>query len=126
MATEQEAIRAAVAPALRLLGVLFLLSGAWSTSAASPGAPVCAGSRELVVLGEALGFCSGDGGVSCCDAADDVGLRAELEGMRISDATCAAIVKAFLCTGMRDVRSSPPPIPEDAGRRVINRAHADA
>ena len=28
--------------------------------------------------------------------------------------------------GMRDVRSSPPPIPEDAGRRAVNRAHADA
>ena len=27
---------------------------------------------------------------------------------------------------MRDVRSSPPPIPEDARRRAINRAHADA
>jgi len=53
---------------------------------------------ELVVLGEALGFCGGEGGVSCCDSADDAGLRAELEGMRISDATCAAIVKAFLCT----------------------------
>ena len=24
------------------------------------------------------------------------------------------------------MRSSPPPIPEDAGRRAINRAHADA
>ena len=27
---------------------------------------------------------------------------------------------------MRDVRSSPPPVPEDARRRAINRAHADA
>ena len=27
---------------------------------------------------------------------------------------------------MRDVRSSPPPVPEDAGRRAVNRAHADA
>ena len=27
---------------------------------------------------------------------------------------------------MRDVRSSPPPVPEDAGQRAINRAHADA
>jgi hypothetical protein len=53
---------------------------------------------EPVVLAEALGFCGGgDGGVSCCDAADDAGLRAELEGLRISDAACAAIVKAFLC-----------------------------
>ncbi|XP_066358215.1 uncharacterized protein [Miscanthus floridulus] len=28
--------------------------------------------------------------------------------------------------GMRDVRSSPPPVPEDTRRRAINRAHADA
>ena len=27
---------------------------------------------------------------------------------------------------MRDVRSSPLPVPEDAGQRAINRAHADA
>ena len=27
---------------------------------------------------------------------------------------------------MRDVRSSPPPVPEDAGQRAINRAHANA
>ena len=27
--------------------------------------------------------------------------------------------------GMRDVRSSPPPVPEDARRRVINQAHID-
>ncbi|XP_066344126.1 uncharacterized protein [Miscanthus floridulus] len=27
--------------------------------------------------------------------------------------------------GMRDVRSSPPPVPEDTGQRVINHAHAD-
>ena len=27
---------------------------------------------------------------------------------------------------MRDVHSSPPPVAEDARRRVINRAHADA
>ncbi|CAD6341457.1 unnamed protein product [Miscanthus lutarioriparius] len=94
---KQEAIRSAVSvPVLRLLGVLFLLSGAWSTSSASP-APVCAGSREPVVLGEALGFCGGYAGLSCCDAAADAGLRAELDGLRISDAACAAIVKAVLC-----------------------------
>ena len=28
--------------------------------------------------------------------------------------------------GMRDVRASPPPVPEDARRRAINRAHAEA
>ena len=27
---------------------------------------------------------------------------------------------------MRDVRASPPPVPEDARRRAINRAHAEA
>jgi len=26
---------------------------------------------------------------------------------------------------MRDVRASPPPIPEDAKRRAVNRAHAE-
>ena len=26
---------------------------------------------------------------------------------------------------MRDVRASPPPIPEDAERRVVNRVHAE-
>ncbi|CAD6267469.1 unnamed protein product [Miscanthus lutarioriparius] len=94
MAREQEVIR--------LLGVLlFLLSGAWSTSSASP-APVCAGSREPVVLGEALGFCGGDDGLSCCDAAADAGLRAELDGLRISDDACAAIVKAVLCAVRRE------------------------
>ncbi|XP_066381162.1 uncharacterized protein [Miscanthus floridulus] len=35
-------------------------------------------------------------------------------------------LRRFLSLGMRDVRSSPPPIPEDARWRVINRAHADA
>ncbi|XP_066365288.1 uncharacterized protein [Miscanthus floridulus] len=33
--------------------------------------------------------------------------------------------RGFLSLGMRDVRSSPPPVPEDAGQRAINRAHAD-
>ncbi|XP_066315476.1 uncharacterized protein [Miscanthus floridulus] len=32
----------------------------------------------------------------------------------------------FLSLGMRDVRSSPPPVPEDVRRRAINRVHADA
>ena len=27
---------------------------------------------------------------------------------------------------MRDVRASPPPVPEDARQRAINRAHAEA
>ena len=27
---------------------------------------------------------------------------------------------------MRDVRASPPPVPEDAERRAVNRAHAEA
>jgi len=26
---------------------------------------------------------------------------------------------------MRDVRASPPPVPEDAERRAVNRAHAE-
>ncbi|XP_066351675.1 uncharacterized protein [Miscanthus floridulus] len=34
--------------------------------------------------------------------------------------------RGFLSLGMRDVRSSPPPVPKDAGQRAINRAHADA
>jgi len=28
--------------------------------------------------------------------------------------------------GMRDVRASPPPVPEDAERLAVNRAHAEA
>ncbi|XP_066333926.1 uncharacterized protein [Miscanthus floridulus] len=32
----------------------------------------------------------------------------------------------FLSLGMRDVRASPPPVPKDARRRAINRAHAEA
>ncbi|XP_066381823.1 uncharacterized protein [Miscanthus floridulus] len=32
----------------------------------------------------------------------------------------------FLSLGMRDVRASPPPVPEDAARRAANRAHAEA
>ncbi|XP_066373536.1 uncharacterized protein [Miscanthus floridulus] len=32
----------------------------------------------------------------------------------------------YLSLGMRDVRPSPPPVPEDARRRAINRAHAEA
>ena len=35
----------------------------------------------------------------------------------------------YLCSpflqGMRDVRASPPPVPEDAERRAVNRAHAE-
>ncbi|XP_066314314.1 uncharacterized protein [Miscanthus floridulus] len=34
--------------------------------------------------------------------------------------------QGFLSLGMRDMRSSPPPVPEDARRRAINWAHADA
>ncbi|XP_066323929.1 uncharacterized protein [Miscanthus floridulus] len=34
--------------------------------------------------------------------------------------------RGFLSLGMRDMRSSPPPVPEDARWRAINRAHADA
>ncbi|XP_066359709.1 HIPL1 protein-like isoform X2 [Miscanthus floridulus] len=85
MAREQEVIR-----------LLLLLSSAWSTSSTSPG-PVCAGSREPVVLGQALEFCGGDAGLSCCDADDDAGLRAELDGMPISNAACFAILKDVLC-----------------------------
>ncbi|XP_066374785.1 uncharacterized protein [Miscanthus floridulus] len=33
--------------------------------------------------------------------------------------------REFLSLGMRDVRASPPPVPEDARRRAINWAHAD-
>ncbi|XP_066363713.1 uncharacterized protein [Miscanthus floridulus] len=32
----------------------------------------------------------------------------------------------FLSLGMRDVQDSPPPVPEDARRRAVNRAHAEA
>ncbi|XP_066354806.1 uncharacterized protein [Miscanthus floridulus] len=32
----------------------------------------------------------------------------------------------YLSLGMRDVRASPPPVPKDAERRVMNRAHAKA
>ena len=36
----------------------------------------------------------------------------------------------YLCSpflqGMRDVRASPPPVPKDAKRRAVNRAHAEA
>ena len=56
---------------------------------------------EPVVLGEALGFCGGEAGLSCCDAAADAGLRAELDSLRISDAACAAIVKDVLCAVRR-------------------------
>ncbi|XP_066357539.1 HIPL1 protein-like isoform X2 [Miscanthus floridulus] len=45
---------------------------------------------EPVVLGQTLQFCGGD-------AYDDAGLRAELDGMRISDAACFAILKDVLC-----------------------------
>ncbi|XP_066313737.1 uncharacterized protein [Miscanthus floridulus] len=34
--------------------------------------------------------------------------------------------RGFLLLGMRDVRSSPPPVPEDVGWWAINHAHADA
>ncbi|XP_066334248.1 uncharacterized protein [Miscanthus floridulus] len=34
--------------------------------------------------------------------------------------------RGFLSLGMRDVRASPPPIPKDARRRAINRAHVEA
>ncbi|XP_066370906.1 uncharacterized protein [Miscanthus floridulus] len=32
----------------------------------------------------------------------------------------------YLSLGMRDVRASPPPVPEDVQRRAANRAHAEA
>ncbi|XP_066333169.1 uncharacterized protein [Miscanthus floridulus] len=34
--------------------------------------------------------------------------------------------RGFLSLGMRDVRASPPPVPEDTRQRAINRAHAEA
>ncbi|XP_066361254.1 uncharacterized protein [Miscanthus floridulus] len=34
--------------------------------------------------------------------------------------------RGFLSMGIRDVCTSPPPVPEDARRRAINRAHAEA
>ncbi|XP_066341140.1 uncharacterized protein [Miscanthus floridulus] len=34
--------------------------------------------------------------------------------------------RGFLSLGMRDVRASPPPVPEDARRQAANRAHAEA
>lgn len=49
-----------------------------------------------VMLGEPLRFC-GNTGISCCDAVDDDALREELDAMNVPDATCAAIVKSFLC-----------------------------
>ncbi|XP_062202044.1 HIPL1 protein-like [Phragmites australis] len=49
-----------------------------------------------VMLRDPLGFC-GYTGISCCDAVNDAALREEFEDMSISDAACAAIVKAFLC-----------------------------
>ncbi|XP_066392202.1 pre-mRNA-processing ATP-dependent RNA helicase prp5-like [Miscanthus floridulus] len=47
---------------------------------------------------------------------------------RSSDLTLflMCLLWGYISLGMRDVRASPPPVPEDAERRVENRAHAEA
>ncbi|XP_066323257.1 uncharacterized protein [Miscanthus floridulus] len=47
-----------------------------------------------------------------------------IDDIRLS--TVALSNKEILRWGMRDVRASPPPVPEDAERRAENRAHAEA
>ncbi|KAJ1265862.1 hypothetical protein BS78_08G105900 [Paspalum vaginatum] len=99
-----------IAAALRsasLITVSVVCLAAASSTAASSSPPVCAGSYEpIIMLGAPLGlFCGGGGGggaegggmITCCDAGEDEAVRARFEAMRISDANCAAIVKAFLC-----------------------------
>ncbi|XP_062202828.1 HIPL1 protein-like [Phragmites australis] len=81
---------------LMALWCSFVLPHAAASSTVPPS-PVCAGSgAPPVMLGDPLGFC-GHTGISCCDAVDDAALREQFEDMNISDAECAAIVKAFLC-----------------------------
>ncbi|XP_066321669.1 uncharacterized protein [Miscanthus floridulus] len=46
-----------------------------------------------------------------------------IEGIRMSASTLSD--EEILHWGMRDVRASPPPIPEDAARRAVNQAHAE-
>ncbi|XP_062203059.1 HIPL1 protein-like [Phragmites australis] len=75
----------------------FVLPHAAASSSVSPSPVVCAGSgAPPVTLGDPLGFC-GYSGISCCNVADDAALRAQFEDKNISDAACAAIVKAVLC-----------------------------
>ncbi|XP_066361089.1 basal body protein 10-like [Miscanthus floridulus] len=55
-------------------------------------------------------------------------VRETMEGwLKSSGLTPIAMLPSwgYLSLGMRDVRASPPPIPEDAKRRAANRAHAE-
>ena len=52
--------------------------------------------------------------------------RCSLRAFSVSPYPLFPYARSSFLQGMRDVRSSPPPVPKDARRRAINRAHADA
>ncbi|KAL6622428.1 hypothetical protein ACP70R_032307 [Stipagrostis hirtigluma subsp. patula] len=93
-------------PSVTLLLLMALSCCFRSSNAPATTSPdlqtACVGSRPPVMLGTALSFC-GFSGMSCCDAGDDAALREQFQDMNVSDAQCAATVKATLC----EIKCSP-------------------
>ncbi|KAI4992292.1 hypothetical protein ZWY2020_051709 [Hordeum vulgare] len=60
--------------------------------------PLCTDSRAPLPPNGTLAFC-GDyaGAAACCDADDDKALRDQHQAANVSDAACAAVLKAILC-----------------------------
>ncbi|TVU45610.1 hypothetical protein EJB05_05101, partial [Eragrostis curvula] len=69
----------------------------WPLVPAARALPLCTDGRAPVAPKRTLGFCSSDGGSTCCDAAADAALQKQFEAMKVSDAACAAVIKSVLC-----------------------------
>lgn len=60
--------------------------------------PLCTDSRAPLPPNGTLAFCGDSAGAAaCCDADDDKALRDQHRAANVSDAACAAVLKAILC-----------------------------
>ncbi|GAB4839911.1 hipl1 protein [Ancistrocladus abbreviatus] len=97
--------------------IIFLLSQLLVFFESSSSLPLCTDLRAPSISKAHLAFCPYNGSV-CCDSTKDIKLRKQFQAMKISDSSCAAILKSILCATcdpfsaeLFDVQSEQRPIP---------------
>lgn len=58
--------------------------------------PLCTNSRAPFTIKTPLAFCSYSGS-SCCSSTEDLLLQKQFQAMKVSDPSCASVVKSILC-----------------------------
>uniref|UniRef100_A0A0D9Y1W2 Glucose/Sorbosone dehydrogenase domain-containing protein n=1 Tax=Leersia perrieri TaxID=77586 RepID=A0A0D9Y1W2_9ORYZ len=81
---------------LLIVAVFVCFAGSCWLLPSSLALPLCTDSRPPLVLNKTLPFCAYSGS-SCCDAAADAALQRRFDAINVSDASCAAVLKAILC-----------------------------